>query len=158
MESGEGDFGAAFGGLARIRADVPGSLNDSFTGAFEFASGSWNDTFIAFTTLSSSARGSVFTGTLSGLALVSAGYAARLHRTLALDSALRYFIRTFDEDGETAGNYLYGGELWAALSWQPLDDLRFSLGGGVFLPGLGNIYPDGTDPAWKASAGISLSL
>jgi hypothetical protein len=170
---GEGDFGAALGALARIRADVPGSLNDSFTAGLKFTSGPWNDTFTAFIPLSSSAMGSVFTGilrraaeqrrfrssgTLSGLALASAGYAARLHDTLLLDSALRYFIRAFDEDGESAGNYLSGGELWAALSWQPLDDLRLSLGGGVFLPGLGNIYPAGIDPAWKVSAGISLSL
>jgi hypothetical protein len=151
METGDGNFGIALGGLARIKADVPGSLNDGITFNLKFTSGPWNDTFIGFTPLSSPAQGAIFSGTLSGLASVSAEYDVRFHRTVFLNTALRYFMRTFDEN-------FYGGELWASFSWQPLDDLRFSLGSGIFLPGLGNIYPADTKPGWKITAGLSLSL
>jgi hypothetical protein len=102
----------------------------------------------------------IFPEPLSGLALISVDYAVRLRRTLFMDSAIRYFMRTFDGSGEAAeheGN-TYGADLWASLAWQPLDDLRFSLGGGLFLPGLGNIYPAGSGAAWKITAGLTLSL
>jgi hypothetical protein len=67
-----------------------------------------------------------------------------------------YFGRTYNEPGSD-GN-LYGGELWASLAWQPLEDVRATLGGGVFMPGMGNVYPAGTDAVWKIIAGLSLSL
>jgi hypothetical protein len=52
---------------------------------------------------------------------------------------------------------MYGAELWASLVWQPLDDLRLSLGGGLFFPGLGNIYPADSG-VWKITAALTLSL
>ncbi|MDR2619287.1 MAG: hypothetical protein LBC62_10495, partial [Treponema sp.] len=150
MENGAGEFAAALGGLVRLKAELPGSLNDSLTTAVKFTSGNWNDTFAAFKPIISAAQGAVFTGPLSGLAVVSVDYAARFGRTLFLENALRYFARTWDDPA--APGALYGGELWGSLAWQPLDDLRLSLGGGAFFPGLGNIEsssdPDGK-PLWK---------
>jgi hypothetical protein len=156
MEKGENKFSAALGGLLRLTMDVPGSLNDGLRLTVKFGSGEWNDTFTAFTPLGSYVQGEIFPETISGLGVFSAGYTARLHQTLYLESAFRYFARTFDDPG-AAGKYLYGGELWASVAWQLFDDLRLSLGSGVFLPGLGNIDPGG-DPAWKLSAGLSLSF
>ncbi|MDR1306988.1 MAG: hypothetical protein LBK74_05400 [Treponema sp.] len=155
MENREGTCTAAFGGLARLKTDIPGALNDGLSLTIKFTSGQWNDTYAVFKPLSSSAQGAVFSGTLSGLALVSAAYTARLHRSLLLESALRYFLRTFD-DPASEGRYSYGGEAWASLAWQPLDDLRLTLEGAVFFPALGNLYP--ADPQWKLSAGLSLTF
>jgi hypothetical protein len=157
LEDGEGEFAAALGARLRLRMDLPGFLNDSLAVTMKFTSGQWNDTFTAFTPLSSPTQGDIFPGTLSGLALFSVDYAARFHRTLLLESVLRYFIRTWDDPASPGS--LYGGELWASLAWQPLDDLRLSLGGGVFLPGLGNIDPgSGNDPQWKFAVGLTLSF
>jgi hypothetical protein len=156
MENDAGEFAAALGGLFAFKAELPGALNDSLTGALQFASGNWNDTFIAFRPLSSSAQGAVFAGTLSGLAILSADYAARLGRSLYMENTLRYFARSW-EDPAAAGAYLYGGELWASLAWQPVDELRLSLGGGAFFPGLGTIDPSG-EPHWKVAANLALSF
>ncbi|MDR1352157.1 MAG: hypothetical protein LBK05_02650, partial [Treponema sp.] len=160
MERDNGTFTAALGTMARLKTDVPGSLDDGVTVTVKLSSGPWNDSFTAFTPLSCSAQGAIFPKPLSGLALISADYAVRLRRTLFMDSAVRYFFRTFDGSGEAAepkGN-TYGAELWTSLAWQPLEDLRLSLGGGLFLPGLGNIYPAGGGAPWKITAGLTLSL
>jgi len=154
LESEE-DFSAALGALAGIKTDIPGSLNDRLNVMMKFSSGSWNDNFCAFVPLSSVAQGAVFQGTLSGLALLSANYSVRLHNTVFAEGILRYFISTYD-DPSTEGK-LYGGELWASLAWQPLNDIRLSLGGGVFVPKLGDAYPD-ADPSWKINAVLSLSF
>jgi len=153
LESEE-NFSAALGVLAGIRTDMPGSLNDRLNIIFKFGSGQRDDN-LAFTPLSSVAQGAVFQGTLSGLALLSANYSVRLNPTMFAEGTLRYFMSTHD-DPSAEGN-IYGGELWASLAWQPLDDIRLSVGGGVFLPGLGNMYPD-ADPSWKLNAVLSLSL
>jgi len=155
MENEEGDFAVALGALAGIKTDIPGSLNDRLGVTMKFSSGFWNDNFTAFTPLSSVAQGAVFQSPLSGLALLSADYSVRLHNTVFLEGILRYFMRTYN-DPSAEGNF-YGGELWASLAWQPLNDIRLSVGGGVFLPRLGNAYPD-ADPSWKVNAVLSLSF
>jgi hypothetical protein len=159
MENGDGEFTAALGMLASLKTDIPGSLNDGLSVTMKFTSGQWNDAFTSFTPLNSPAQSMIFSKPLSGLALISADYTVKLPRYLFLDGALRYFIRTSNGDRKAAedGGYMYGAELWASLVWQPLDDLRLSLGGGLFFPGLGNIYPADSG-AWKITTALTLSL
>jgi len=156
MQNEKGKSSAALGALAGIRIDIPGSLNDRLNINMKFSSGSWNGHFTAFAPLSSIDQGKVFQSTVSGLALLSADYSVRFSDTVLAESVLRYFMRTFN-DPSTKGN-LYGGELWASVAWQPLDDIRLALGTGVFFPGLGNVYPRGTDPSWKIKAAFSQSF
>jgi len=156
MQSEGENFSGAFGFLAGMKMNMPGPLNDQLNVNFKFTSGPWNDDSIAFTPLSCVSQGDIFPGTISGLAFPSAGYRVRIHHTLLAEGSLRYFIRTYDNSA-TDGN-LYGGEMWASLGWQPLEDIRLTVGGGVFFPGLGNVYPKGTDPGWKVNAVLTLSL
>jgi hypothetical protein len=149
-----GDFEAALGGLARLEAEVPGSLNDSLRVGVLFGTGPRNNDRKGFIPVSAPAQGSVFTGTISGLVPVSAEYIVRLHHTLLLDTTLTYFFSTFDR----GGGRCYGGEGQAALSWQPLDDVKAVLEAGIFFPAMGNIYPEDTGVKWKITAGLSLSL
>ena len=153
---GRGDVSAAFGALARVKTAVPGDLNDGLSLTAKFASGSWNETFTAFTPVCWPAEGAVFAESLSGMALVSAEYAARPHPSLFLENSLRYFFRAFD-DPASAGKYAYGGEIWVSLSWQMLEDMRLALGGGGFFPALGNVYP-GDAPRWKLAANLLLAF
>jgi len=155
METGEGNTSAAFGALTRLMVQLPGSFNHGFSLTGKYTSGDWNSAFKAFTPLSCTAQGMVFPGTLSGLAMVSADYSARLFSALYTEASLRYFIRTYEEPENR--NYLYGGELWTFLAWQPLDDMRFSAGGGAYFPGLGNVEPD-ADIMWKLSVSMSVSF
>ena len=156
MESSDSGFSSAFGILARFRTDIPGPLNDWLNITGKFTSGSWNDSIGAFTPLSSVTQGDVFKGTLSGLALVSADYNVRIINSLLVSGALRYFILTWDDPA--AEGKLAGGEVWASVGWQPLDDIRLNLGGGAFFPGLGNakLYEDKAQ--WKLSAGLTVSF
>ena len=155
MESG-GTFGFGFGALAVLRINMSGALNSGLKLTAKFSSGDWKDALPAFTPISSLTQGEIFPGTFSGLFLFKASYDVRILPSLYAQSSLAYFMRTYSEPGSD-GN-LYGGEIWASFAWQPFDDLRASLGGGVFIPQLGNAYPSGTDPMWKISVGISLSF
>jgi len=156
MEYKDRDFTVALGALARARMDVPGPLKDQLSAAIKLSSGWGNDTFTAVIPISARAQGMVFSETISGLASFSTDYTVRILDSLLAGGSLRYFARTYNEPASKG--YLYGGEAWASVAWQPYDDIRLTLGGGAFFPGLGNIYPDGTDLMWKVIVGLSLSF
>jgi hypothetical protein len=153
MENGDGDFTAAFGALAVFETDMPGSLNDSLKITAKFSSGPMGE-FAGFTPLSSITQGMIFPGTFSGIWLVKVNYAVRILPSLFAETNISLFGRTYNEAGSDGS--LYGGEIWASLAWQPLEDLRVTLGGGVLIPG--NAYPAGTDTMWKINAGLLLSF
>jgi len=144
---------AAFGFLAGMGAEVPGALNDWFDVYIKFTSGSTDKTFPAFMPITSVSQGEVFQEPLSGLMLISGDYNLRINETMYTEAFLRYYIRTYPS---TEGN-AYGGEIWGSFAWQPFDDIRLTVGGGVFLPGLGDVYKD-TDPMWKVNAIFSMSF
>ena len=152
--SGDG-FGSAFGALAGFRSDVPGALDDWLELSGKFTSGAWNDNFAAFNPISSISQGEIFSGTQGGLALLEAGYHARMGTVLA-GGILRYFIKTWD-DPATDGK-LCGAEIWGKAAWQPFDDLRLGMGAGAFFPGMGNaeLYEGKTQ--WKLSFDLTLSF
>jgi hypothetical protein len=150
MENGDGDFFAAYGALAVIEADVPGSPNDSLILTVKYSSGPQDKTFTGFMPLSSITQGMIFSGIFSGLWQAKISYAVRLLPSLFAETSVSYFGRTYNEIGSDGSRY--GGEIWASLAWQPLEDVRATLGGGVFLPETGDVYP------WKISAGLSLSF
>jgi hypothetical protein len=158
-EGGEGevDLAAALGGLVRLRTEMPGSPDDGMTFAVKFTSGSWNDNSVTFTPVSSSAQGFFFPGTLADLCLISTDYALRLSPVLYMESALRYFLRT-SGNALTEGKNTYGGELWASLAWQPFDDIRFSLGSGVFFSGTWECLPFRDRPAVESVGQVFAGL
>jgi len=156
MQNSDGDFGAAFGALAKVKMNLPTSVNDTFGVTVKFTSGASGDAFTAFMPISSIPQGSIFAGTIAGLALAEVGYIARLIDPLLAECAFRYYIKTYDDDAIDGS--LYGGELWASFKWQPLDDIRVTLGAGAFFPGMGNIYPDDAGVMWKITAGLTVSF
>jgi len=159
-QNGGGDFGAAFGALAQIQADLPGRLDDRLGLTAKFTSGSINDTFTVYTPLTYITQSAVLSGMFAGLCVIGADYDIRIINSLSAECALRYFIRAYDDpsaNSADAGN-LYGGELWTSFAWQPLEDMRATLGAGAFFPGLGNVYPSGTDIMWKIRAAVTLAL
>jgi len=160
MQNGGGN-GAAFGVLAQAQADLPGSLNDKLGLSVRFTSGPMNDT-LGYTPISSITQSAILSGMFAGLAIIGVDYNIRILNTLYAEGALRYFIRAYDDPAAGANSVdagaLYGGELWASFVWQPLEDTRATFGAGAFFPGLGNIYPSGTDLLWKVSASVIISL
>jgi hypothetical protein len=156
MENGDGEFIAACGALASLETNLPGSLKDSLKFTAKFSSGPSDKIFSGFTPLSSITQGMIFTGTFSGLWQANLKYGVRILPSLFAETSVSYFGKTYNETG-SEGN-LYGGEIWASLGWQPLEDIRATLSGGAFIPGTGNAYPAGTDVMWKITAGLSLSF
>jgi len=155
MQNDSGDFGAAFGAMAQAQADLPGFLNDRLGFSVKFTSGPASDAF-GYSPINSITQSAVLPDIFAGLCVISADYDVRILNTLYAEGALRCFIRAY-EDPFVSG-VLYGGELWASIVWQPLEDIRATLGAGAFFPGLGNINLSGTGPLWKISAAVTLSL
>jgi len=154
MQNSQG-LGTAFGFLARCKTDIP------FTKAADLISvtakatyGSTDNGFNSYQPVSGVSQGFVFEGTLSALASLSVDYNIKITDSFFSECAFRYFISTFDN----SDNNLYGGEFWASLAWQPFEELLVYLGGGVFLPGMGNVYPKDTDVMWKVIIGVTLSF
>jgi len=147
---------AAFGLFYGMGMEMPGALKDWINVNIKFTSGSSNENFPAFMPISSVSQGEVFQEPLSGLMLLSGDYSLRINKTMYAEAFLRYYIRTY-KDPLAEGNF-YGGELWGSFAWQPFDDARLTAGGGVFLPALGNVYPDGTGPMWKVNVTLAMSF
>jgi len=143
--------------------DIPNRL--SFTA--RFAGGKVEDTPIAaFTPITSKSQGDILGARLSGISVLGLDYMIRLHKTFSAGLTASYFIRTdiktFQSypvvDINTAVNqYLLGPEFDARLIWSPLSDLRFTLGGGIFMPSLGNVEPE-MDNKWRIDFSAVLVL
>jgi hypothetical protein len=48
---------------------------------------------------------------------------------------------------------MYGG-----LTWAPVSDIAFTLGGGVFFPQLGNAFAEDASRRWRVSLETILSF
>jgi hypothetical protein len=148
--------GMAFGLLAQCKIDVPfTSAADLFGVTAKATFGSTDNGFNSYQPVSGIPQGYVFEGTLSGLTSLGADYNIKIIDSLFAECAIRYFISTYSL---FVSDNLYGGELWASLAWQPLEEILVYLGGGLFIPGIGNVYPKDTGITWKIIAGITLSF
>ncbi|MCL2070529.1 MAG: hypothetical protein FWH19_06045 [Treponema sp.] len=106
--------------------------------------------FVPVTTVK---QGNVFSTSLVGMTVFSMDYSVRLHRTLSFNFLPAYFIDNYDDDSSG----LLGGEVFGKLNWAPVSDILFTVGGGVFLPSLGNVTPD-ANPVWRGEMNIVISL
>jgi hypothetical protein len=130
-----------------------------------YASGISEDgAFTAFRPLTTKTQGEILNATLSGLSLFSLNYTARPNRALSLGITSTYFIRNdfetyiaYPASSESNAGYFLGNEFFGKLSWAAASDLQFNLGGGVFLPSLGNIAPD-AESSWRMELNIIISL
>ena len=139
----------------------------SFTGYF--SSGN-NGSLAAFTPINAKTCGVILEAAPSGICALSLDYTARLHQTFSAGISSTYFIRS---DLETFAGYpvdvenahtsqasqaahasqakdgrALGNEFFARLIWSPFSDLQINLGGGIFIPAMGNAAPD-MDPLWR---------
>ena len=118
----------------------------------KYASGE-SDTLSAFLPLTTNSQGHILEPKLSGLTIIALDYTARLHETFSAGLYPSYYILTdSDNDGKTLG-----GEIYAALYWSPVPDVGIILGGGAFLPSLGNFAPD-ENAKWRVEVNVVLAL
>ncbi|MDR1175450.1 MAG: hypothetical protein LBK83_08290 [Treponema sp.] len=141
-----------------------GGLNDRLSLNMAVSSGAWDDTVRAFLPINTIAQGKVLRPKISGLALTELVYTARLHNSLSTDIEAAYFFRTDSRtysDPELDGDSLsplLGGEVHAGLTWAPVSDVSFTLGGGAFFPQWGKAFVPDTPARWRVSLETILSF
>jgi len=113
-----------------------------------------SDTLAAFLPLTTNTQGRILKPKLSGITMITLDYTARLHETFSIGLYPAYFMLN---DSDSAGKRMLGGEIFAALYWSPAPDISVNLGGGAYLPSLGNFAPD-EKSYWRAELNLVLSL
>ena len=154
-------FQISFAGELGIAWMLPTQINDRLSFSALFSSGTVNNTFVAFNPVSTEAYGDVLSTKLRGISILRLDYTARLHQSFSFGLRSSYFILNDKASfsGPIPGNdgYFLGNEFYGFMVWSPLSDLQIKIGGGAFLPSLGNAAR-GSDVLWKAELGAVLSL
>ena len=157
------DFKTAFAAEIGVEWILPTALRSRLSLLSRYSSGvsGGNNAFLPINTKT---QGTIFRAKLSGITMISLDYLARLHRNLSLGFNSSYFIRSDLETynsypliNNTGEGHFIGNEFFGRLYWSPFSDLSMNLGGGVFLPSLGNAA-SGADNLWRAELNLTLSL
>jgi hypothetical protein len=151
-------FAASFG----LDWDLPGALRDMLNLELRWAGGAADEKTVPFAPVTRIAQGTVFGPAFSGLMNARALYTLRPYESLSVSLEAIVFWRTDLEtftdpelDGASKGRWL-GTEGGANLIWAVDSALRFTAGGGVFVPG--GAFLENSDPRWEVRAGLIVSL
>jgi hypothetical protein len=94
--------------------------------------------------------------------VISLDYIIRPHRKFSAGISSSYFIRNdlktynlYPLTEENSGGYILGNEFFARLLWSPVSDIQVNLGGGIFLPSMGNAAPDAVN-GWRVELNLIL--
>ena len=155
-----GEFQASLAGELGLSFFLPTQIQDrlKFTGIFSSGKSGSLSPFIPITTIS---QGSILKAKISGLSLLGLDYTARLHRTFSFSLASTYFILsdlgTYQGWPLEKNGYFLGNEFFARLIWSPVSDIQFNLGGGLFVPAMGNADPE-AGLKWKVELNATLAI
>ena len=156
-----GNFQVSFAGEAGIAWMLPTQINDRLMFLGRFSSGTVNDTFVAFVPVTTEPQGGVLKTKLSGISMLRLDYTARLHQTFSFCLQSSYFVRSDLQDivGLPSGptGYFLGNEFYGFVKWSPVSDIQITIGGGAFLPSLGNVDKKG-GTLWSADLSVVLAL
>ena len=139
---------------------LPTAIDDRLSFIGRFSSGLIDGGSITpFMPVTTATQGDVFKGKLSALSVLSLDYKARLQESLSMALTSSYFIRSDLQSYQQYGSdgYMLGNEFFGRLLWSPVSDLQLNLGGGIFLPAMGDAAPD-ADSLWRVELNIILSL
>ena len=139
---------------------LPTSFQDRLRISGIFSSGK-SDALGPFIPVTTVSQGDVLGAKISGLSKICLDYTARLHRTFSFSVSSAYFVLsdkvTYEGwPGEKEG-YFLGNEFFGRLIWSPVSDLQLNLGGGLFIPAMGNAAPD-EKPRWKVEISAQLAI
>jgi len=159
-----GEFGTGFVVELGVGLVPPIPLSSKLSLLARYASGASGGNAFAFLPVTTVGQGNILGAKLSGISMFSLDYSARLFDTLLAGISSSYFIRndsktfnTYPLSGEDGGGNLLGNEFFARLLWSPFSDIQVNLGGGVFLPSMGNAAPN-ADSSWRVELNVILYL
>jgi hypothetical protein len=162
QESGE--FGTAFEVELGIGFMPQTSFKNRLSLLARYASGAAENRANVFLPVTTISQGNILEAKLSGISMISLDYIARLHNTFSAGFTSSYFIRSdlktyrfYPLFGEDLGGYLLGNEFFARLFWNPVSDIQVNLGGGIFLPSMGNAAPNAAN-SWRIELNLILFL
>jgi hypothetical protein len=164
LAQGPDEVRGSMAALAGADWEVPGNLPDLFSAEFLWTAGNHGEQLRAFTPVSGTNAGRVFDGGIGALLKAALSYRVRPVPAFSAEAGLTYFIRTDLEtlgDADLAGeseSRLLGGEVYGSVVWAPDSVFRFSGGGGVFFPGWGGAFREGTPVRWNVKFGLMVSL
>jgi len=154
-QNSESNSNLAFAGEAGLQYVLPGKFNNRLSFSGKYASGSTDDGLVdAFVPITVKYYGFILKQKMSGLSVFTLDYSSRLHQTLGASVTASYFARN---ESETSGGNLLGPEFCVRLIWSPFIDLQFNLGGGIFVPSLGDAAPE-DDIQWRLELTAKLAL
>jgi hypothetical protein len=115
-----------------------------------------SDTLAAFLPLTTNTKGQILKPKLSAITMISMNYTARLNETFSVGLYPAYFMLN-DSESIKKDKRMLGAEIFGALYWSPAPDIGINLGGGAFLPTLGNVALD-EKTYWRVELNVVLSL
>jgi hypothetical protein len=160
-----GDLGAAFAAEGGMFWTLP-TANPSRLSLFaRYASGRFEGgNVVAFLPITAITQSPILQPKIPATSMILLDYSARINRDFALSISSFYFIRTdlFTDIGYPVvnaheGGYFLGNEFFGRIFWSPASDVHLNLGGGLFLPSLGNAA-SGLNSAWRIELGLAISL
>ena len=115
----------------------------------------------AFVPITAVPHGDILEAKLSGISMIRLDYSARLHETFSLTVASSYFILsdlgTYRGPPVERDGHILGNEFSARIMWAPVSDVRLGLGGGVFLPAMGNADSSGA-ALWRLGLNVIILI
>jgi len=162
----DGEFDTAFAAEAGIAFTPQTSFKNRLSLLARYASGKSEDgSLLAFTPFTTRSQGNILGAKLSGISILTLDYVIRPHSAFSAGLSSTYFIRndlgTYTGYPLPEGNgsgYFLGDEVFARLLWSPASDLQVNLGGGMFLPSLGDAAPPNADSLWRVELNVIFSL
>jgi len=160
-----GKFKTAMAAEAEIGLLPPTRFKNKLSIFARFASGNTDDSpFTAFSPLTTKSQGDVLKVRITGLSILSLDYVIRFHSTFSAGVTSTYFMRNdlgthnlYLLQTETSQGHFLGEEFFARFLWSPASDLQVNLGGGIFLPSLGDAAPNAKN-FWRAEMNAIFSL
>ncbi|MCL2721274.1 MAG: hypothetical protein FWD47_08045 [Treponema sp.] len=143
-QNDESSFNMAFAGEAGIYWLFTSEFNSRLSVVARIAGGRSENSANAFIPITTKYYGYILKHKMSGLTVVSVNYSSRLSQNFGAFANASYFIRndlgTFQGYPVSSGSegFFLGPELSAGLTWSIFSDLQLGLGGGFFMPSLGN--------------------
>jgi len=114
-----------------------------------------SDSIAPFSPLTTNAPGQMLKPKFSEITVLSLDYTARLHETFSAGLYPAYFI--LNDSQSVKDKRMLGGEIFAALYWSPVPDISVNLGGGAYMPSLGDVAPEDKS-YWRVELNVILSL
>ena len=159
------EFGTALAAEIGLTWMLPTRLENHILLRGRFSSGMVEDSPVnAFQPVTTIPQGNLLKAKLSGLSVLSLGYLARLHRVLSTDLTASYFVRSdlgtytyYPVINTNSDGYFLGSELFLRFLWSISTGIQMNLGGGMFLPSLGDAAPK-ADMLWRAELNMILSF